>query len=559
MGVPRRTAIHAKRSSVSTTLASAGVACLLFVVPTVSRAESRAAHRHARNEDKSADSTHDERRRGTGSLNNSIAPDAGQEVTEPLPDNALPALPELPSLEVLQPSAEDIQELNAKLAGLLPNEAESLEGALSELVEVRPQIVAAIRQRLLQLAERADKERMKRTFNDARHETHAKRNSQNMDATGGFIQNDASVLQTLLRSPHPKDPAWHDCVTLAAVLRMLSASGTVEGAREIVTVYAKFGEFIRVEVQQRLADMKDRALAALIEARRHPAEKVAHWAGLRLDQMGRAITSESVRTDDFEALADILRAWGRVRDPDAARIVISFANSERTQLRTAARQAIVLLGSVGLWQLRDAYEDVVGRRPRRDWTWERTARELFGEFDRLRLARVYGTFVEGLHHQEKGELELMGRSFDLVLAKDPLFERRSQMAAGYFQLAQFWKDRNPQAALEALIRVDRLASDANLAKQARSLAVTLRALQLTASGVVDTDRLLYALELDPNNRLARDTLAKSQPASLMNRYASLRWISSAVIALAGLFAVLFILLRRTGSTTQPAVAPNDRQ
>jgi hypothetical protein len=331
---------------------------------------------------------------------------------------------------------------------------------------------------------------------------------------------------------------------LAAMTRMLSASGSVDGARELVTVYAKFGEFVRVEVQQRLADMKDRALAALIEARRHPADKIARWAALRLDQMGRAIPSESVRTNDYEALADVLRAYGRVRDPDAARIVISFANSERTQLRLAARQAIVMLGSVGLWQLRDAYEDVVGKRPRRDWTWERTARELFGEFDRLRLSRVYGTFMDGLRHLEKGELEAMAQSFNLVLAKDPLFEKRSQMAPGYFRLAQSLRDTNPNAALEALVRVERLSSDTDLLKQAQSLATALRAIQATSRGVVDVDRLNTAIELDPRNTLARSTLAKWQPANLVARYSTLRWTASAVIALAGIVSVLMIWLRR---------------
>jgi hypothetical protein len=267
--------------------------------------------------------------------------------------------------------------------------------------------------------------------------------------------------------------------------------------------------------------------------------------------MGRAIPSESVRTNDFEALGDILRAYGRIRDPDAARIIISFANSERTQLRLAARQAIVMLGSVGLWQLRDAYEDVVGKRPRRDWTWERTARELFGEFDRLRLSRVYGTFVEGERHLEKGELELMGHSYDLVLAKDPLFEKRSQMAPGYFRLALALRDTNATTALEALTRVERLSSDPALSKQARSLASTLRAVQSASRGVVDVDRLKAALELDPSNTLARETLVKLQPSNLVNRYSSVRWIASAVIAFAGLLSALLIWLRRPKSLEPP--------
>lgn len=466
-----------------------------------------------------------------------------RENTEQVPESALPALPEVPRLESRQPTAEDLQELATRLNALLSEDPEVRENASTELTEVQPRIVPAVHQRVMQLGEHADKERMKRLFGDARRDTLSRKSGAN-SANAQGMTNDATVLRTLLTSARPKDPAWRDCVTLAALVRMLAASGTVDGARELVTVYAKFGEFIRVEVQQRLADMKDRAIAALIEARRHPAEKVARWAGLRLDQMGRAIPSEAVRTNDFEALGDILRAYGRVRDPDAARIIISFANSERTQLRLAARQAIVMLGSVGLWQLRDAYEDVVGKRPRRDWTWERTARELFGEFDRLRLARVYGTFMEGMRHLEKGELAQMGRAFDLVLAKDPLFEKRSQMAPGYYRLAQSLRETKPGEALQALMRVQRLSSDSDLVKQAQSLENTLRALQATKRGVVDLDRLKTALELDPRNSLARSTLSKLQPSNLANRYSSLRWIASAVIALAGIVSVVVIWVRR---------------
>jgi hypothetical protein len=464
-------------------------------------------------------------------------------VADAVPESALPPLPEAPRLEVRQPTAEDLQELNTKLNALFAEDAETRENVAAELLEIQPRMIAAVHQRLVQLGEHADKEKMKRLFVDARRDTLSRRN-----AAQGPSASNSSVLQSLLASAHPKDPSWRDCVMLAAMTRMLSASGSVDGARELVTVYAKFGEFVRVEVQQRLADMKDRAIAALIEARRHPAEKIARWAALRLDQMGRAIPSESVRTTDYEALADILRAYGRARDPDAARIVISFANSERTQLRLAARQAIVMLGSVGLWQLRDAYEDVVGKRPRRDWTWERTARELFGEFDRLRLARVYGTFMDGLRHLEKGELEAMAQSFNLVLAKDPLFEKRSQMAPGYFRFAQSLRETNPAAALDALVRVERLSSDTALLKQAQSLATTLRAIQATSRGVLDVDRLNAAIELDPRNALARGTLAKSQPANLVARYSTLRWTASAVIALAGIVSVLMIWLRRPKAT-----------
>jgi len=512
---------------------------LLLTTGCPSAAPSSKKDRHSSEGARSDDALRLMQKDELGTIASLPAASATPENTEPTSESSLPALPELPRLQLREPTAEEVQELDTKLEALFTDDAESRETVIAEMLEVQPRIVPAVHQRLLQLSERADKERMKRVFGDARRDTLARRSGSTRSERGS----DVTVLTTLLASARPKDPVWRDCVILTALVRMLAASGTVDGARELVTVYSKFGEFIRIEVQLRLSDMKDRAVAALIEARRHPADKIARWAALRLDQMGRAIPGEVVRTNDIEALGDILRAYGRVRDPDAARIIISFANSERTQLRLAARQAIVMLGSVGLWQLRDAYEDVVGKRARREWAWERTARELFGEFDRLRLARVYGTFIEGMRHQEKGNLGLMGRSFDRVLAKDPLFEKRSQMAPGYFRLAQSLRESNPNGALEALMRVERLSTDPDLVKQAQSLAGTLRALESRKRGVVDPGRLTAALELDPRNSLARSTLSKLQPGNLVNRYSSMRWIASAVIAIAGIISVLLIWLR----------------
>lgn len=474
--------------------------------------------------------------------------------TESGSENALPALPEVPRLEMPPPTAEEVQELDAKLGGLFSEESDTKEAALGELVEVRAKMVSAIHARLSQMADHSDKERMKRVLNDARRQP-----GEHRSVPEGNGRHDADLLSSLLRIEKSKDPGIRDCANLLAMLRMLSAMGTLEGARELIYAYSRFGEFIRVEVQHRLSEMKDRSIAALIEARRHPAEKISRWAALRLDQIGKAIPGESVRTNDFDALADILRAYGRVRDPDAARLIVSFANSERGQLRLAARQAIAMLGPVGLWQLRDAYEDVVGRKPRRDWSWERTARELFGEFDRLRLSRVYGTFVEGMQSLEKGDLEAMGNAFDLVLAKDPLFEKRAQMAEGYYKLARKLANEKPNSAALAAIRAERLASTQKLRDTARSLILTLRARESEGRGELDLDRLQQAVALDPENGLARDRLVSAQKIGLAQaQSATFRWVSSAAIAVVGVLAVAFILLRRpradAGSTSESSAA-----
>src|SRR5690606_34804257 len=134
-----------------------------------------------------------------------------------------------------------------------------------------------------------------------------------------------------------ENEAWRHLVHVLAMSRMLRHVNTTTAARSLVHVYVRYGEFLRINTQLELEAMGERSLAALLEARRHPAQKIAQWAERQLDLRGKAIASEALQTDDPEALADILRAFGRIRDPDAARVIISFAQSERAQLRGAAR------------------------------------------------------------------------------------------------------------------------------------------------------------------------------------------------------------------------------
>ncbi len=59
----------------------------------------------------------------------------------------------------------------------------------------------------------------------------------------------------------------------------------------------------------------------------------------QLDVIGKTVPGEAVQTADNQVLADVLRAYGRARDADAARVIVSFANSDRVQVRDAVGRA----------------------------------------------------------------------------------------------------------------------------------------------------------------------------------------------------------------------------
>ncbi|HEY5955548.1 MAG TPA: hypothetical protein VIV60_03300 [Polyangiaceae bacterium] len=467
-------------------------------------------------------------------------------------ERELPPLPAVPKPEPAPAAVTESEELDALLEHLVSDNADERTEALHDVLEVRPKLLSALLLQLDKLAARTDRERMKRALAQVRDKSNRAPETSDPGGTGASATR-TDLLKLLLDKPRPKDEGWRDLTELVAVSRMLTAIGNVHAARGLIEIYVRFGEFMRVDVQNRLYDLKDGAVAALIETRRHRAEKIAHFADRQLDRLGKGVPGEAIRTESFEILADVLRAYGRVKDPDAARIIISYANSERYQVREAARQAIVMLGEVGIWQLREAFENIAGKRPRRDWSWERTARELFFEYDRLHVVKAYELLDKGRLAAEEKRFEEMAEAYDSLLARSPQFDKAATLAPGYFEYAQRIAQQKPEVAKAALVRVERLASDTTLRQRARSLRETLEASELAQRGIVDAYVLNRALEQDPANQSARRLLASGDQALIDAQAVRTRWLTSGAIGLVALGAILFVLVRPRGSAKAKAL------
>ena len=459
------------------------------------------------------------------------------------PADPLPELPAIPSVEVARPTPGDLEELDARLTKLCSSDEAVREAARREVLEVDAKSIDALRFRLASTAEGSKHDELKELLlkirkkgrDDARDEDQA-------DGKHGRVKTpDYLEMASVHAEPHSK--AWCSLISVLAESRMLAQIGSVEAVRGLIDVYVRYGEFLRVDTQLQLEALGDRAVPALIESRRHPAEKIAKWAARELDTLGKAIPSETVQTPDLQVLADVLRAYGRVRDPDSARIVVSFANSDRYQIREASRQAIAMFGEVGAWQLRDTYEDVVGKKPPRDWNWERTARELFGEFDRLRSAEVSKLYEAGVAARDHGDLEGMRTAFDKVLTRSPDYPKRAELASAYLGYAQQALGKRPRDALAALRRVERLGKGSDVEKPATSLRLTLEAEALAATGIADRTLLARALDIDPKNQRARDELARFERGEVKSDDSS-RYYAAGAIALVALGGILVVLFRR---------------
>jgi hypothetical protein len=481
---------------------------------------------------------------GTAALMAAAVVPSAAAAPDPVASSKLPELPRAPNTDLPRPDPAAVDELEQLLTRLRSGDADGRRAAAAELLEVRPALLPAIHHRLRVLGDKSDKEAMKALLSDLRSDA---RNDVRaaMEAEGkrGEVKT-PDYLRVAVDDARPSNKAWQDLVSVLGLSRMLVAIGSIGAARELINVYVRFGEFLRVDTQLQLEKLGDRAVAALIEARRHQAEKIARWAERQLDALGKAIPSEAVQIEDHEVLADILRAYGRVKDPDAARIIISFASSERAQLRDAARQAISLMGEVSHWQLREAYEQTTGKRPPRDWGWDRTARQLFAELDRARQAQVYRLFDEGMRARSSGDLERMRQNFDKVLARSPSFEQPDDMAAGYLAYARAHADDKPELALLALRRAERLFTSEQQRNVAKSLRLTLQGEQLLDRGVADQAVLRRATELDAANQRAADTLGRVERGETQARAPVARYAAASAIGAVALLAIGLIALRR---------------
>ncbi len=451
----------------------------------------------------------------------------------------LEALPELPVRQFAAPSEEDRALLDGLLGRLTSSSDTERQSAAADLLAVSESLVPAIFERINREAQGADRGAMKQLLLDTRRDV---REQLEREQKGKVETPD--YLQMVVTEPRLSSPDWKRLTNVLALSRMCVGIGTVEAVRALVHVYVRF-EFLRIDTQLQLAKLGDKALPGLIETTHHQAPQVAEWAKQQLDFLGRAIPSEAVRVTSGETLADILRAYGYIRDPDAARLVLSFASSERSQVRLAARQAIRSYGNAATWVLRDAYEQTLGTKPSREWGWDRVARELFREYDRNRLSEVYEFYERGIRQLDDGKLEAALTEFEGLLRRSPSFTPSDRIVAAILDFAQRDPtERKDWDRVEHLLQAAARLGNTEQRAAAQSLLATVAARRLAARGVADQFLLRQALDLNKSNAQAAELLGELEKPALAQRGGFHRWLWPGLLAALSLVFVGLLFRQR---------------
>ena len=477
--------------------------------------------------------------------------------------SVLPELPRLPPISAPEPDPAALKELDRLLERLTSEDDRSRTDARNALAEVTPAIVPAIHHRVQDLRSAIDRDEGPRALEAARKAGRKllKKGDEPKEAKKGKGKKDRALkddddaesdwLDFLLASPHPKDKTWGELVRLYGMTRMLVTVGTTPAVREMVQLYAHFGELVRIDLQRQVAKLRDKAVPALIEARQHDAKSVQKWANKELDALGRAIPGEAVASNDSQILADVLRAYGRTRDVDAARVILSFCNSERVQLREAAREAVAAIGEPGVWQVRDQYLGLTGEKPPRAWTWDRLAREVFALYDRQRLAEIHKLMDEGVAAVGASKVTEAVEAFDKVLARAPLFDRRKEMAPAYVERARQLEDAHRDDALAMMRKALRLDPKGDRAKAIEAEIAYLEGELSIEQGAPDKTAFERALALAPGHEGARKALASLEDKAIERQSHLQRYAAAAGIGMAALLAMILLARRKLPVTTPP--------
>jgi hypothetical protein len=314
-------------------------------------------------------------------------------------------------------------------------------------------------------------------------------------------------VNALLTLP-PSGVSYRTTLGTACLVAALARVGTTEAVHELILVSRDQGGAFKPEVARQLRALGDRATAALILASHDSQKDLARWASGELEALGKKVPGDAVQTRSNQVLSDVLEAYGMTRDLDALTAVLSFVNSDRRQIREAARRSTLAYGDLALPKLREAFANLTGSPPPQAWSAEEVARALFASDDRVRLQDVYAIMDEGLAEETAGKHADAVGAFEKVLARQPLFERRAEMVPAFVLYAHSLEGSDGPTAKAYYRTALRLAPEGPRANQARSALDYLDAEDLLARGVTDERLLRQAAEEDPGNVDAHRELAR---------------------------------------------------
>ncbi len=365
--------------------------------------------------------------------------------------------------------------------------------AVAFLQDLPPSALSAIEERVRRSRRQTvGLERGRQALREFRHETGSRRADDMVDIAPG-------ILPVITKT---RSAAYGRMAERVLLARSLEQIGTIEAHRVMLDIYALTSGMWRWELHRFASRQGVKALPILIEGRAHSDSRVRTYCRQAIAEMEMTDRGAAVRQDDPIVLSGVLRAFGKIRDMESMPVVVSFVGVHDDRVRDAAREAMESFGRNGVWQLRLAMKNQLGRDANTSWGWQRTMRVLFEALDERRLRSANERLERGLAAFEEESYAEAVRLFDEVLLEEPLLPRRSEMAPAFSALA----DQSEDADEKRRLTLRAVWLDTSGPWRAKMMAEQAQA-DLEA-GVADVEALRSTLMIDPQNELAAELLTE---------------------------------------------------
>ncbi|HEX8953047.1 MAG TPA: hypothetical protein VF945_14430 [Polyangia bacterium] len=387
------------------------------------------------------------------------------------------------------------------------------------------------------------------------------------------------------------ETARAEAIATVTTMRAVAASKRGDAVDPIFKVAFEYDGVFRDECGRAIRSMDSYAIPRLIELVHQPnagkqsLAKQRRYAAYQLDRMDRQRPQKAIATaPDDRVRADIIHAYGDTRALDAVEAVLGQVDSSSHRVRREARWAwlryvtgkapppapkrkrklpggkeeaeekpdYLTYREIATLALQKELAAINNAPPDPNASAKQLTDELFDYYDKKRAAEWDGAFAAAHAREERGDLKGATDDYGWILAHDPNYAHRGDMAHAFARYGDSLRDQGdvPRALGSWRQAID-LAPDGPDARPAAARVALYDGLEALARGHADVGAFSQALALDPSLSEAKKGLSRARWMRARHRLA--RGAETLLGAFALAFA-LWLLWRRTAPKSAPPAA-----
>lgn len=380
------------------------------------------------------------------------------------------------------------------------------------------------------------------------------------------------------------ETARAEAIATVTAMRALAATRRLDAVDPIFKVAFELDGVFRDECGRAIRSMESFAVPSLIRLM-HAQDKgmlpkMRRYASYQLDRMDRQRPQKAIATaPDDRVRAEIIHAYGEARALDAVEAILGQVDAPSHRVRREARWAwlryvtgkapppapkrkrrlpggkeeaeekpdYLTYREIATLALQKQLAAIKNEPVDQNATAAAMTDELFAYYDQKRAAEWDGEFAAARAREAAGDLAGATDAYGWILAHDPNYARRGEMAPAFLRYGDRLRDEGaiPRALGYWRQAID-LAPDGPDAPRAAARVAAWDATEALARGHADVGAFRRALALDPSLDEARRGLHRAR--MLLWRQRALRVVEA--LALAALLAlVLWRLWKRADRPT----------